>query len=630
MIGALILPQAAAIAQPGPFSANAVVSLDIRPSNPLKGNNISVDVYVDITGVANSSSTPAALGAFIIPVSFDNTRLTLKAATTGTTSGSWSGLAYTDISRANARGFVTLISAQTGSGTPIGKIHVATLTFTADQAGKVLFAVNSARGYIEGSLASTYIPADGGPAQIMYNDQTTALEINPGSTTYHLIYPAFVSSEANFQGVAIVNESSKSANLTFRAYGVDGNLLSGMGMVNPNTPPALNSNAQYVKVVEEMFGLDNVLGSNDGWIDVESTSPNTSGFFLIGHTVNGVTQELDGADVSHLVTSHAIFPVLGKDTTRDTSITVVNPGTTPAAGNLKLMNSDGTTAQTSSVSIPAHGAFEQSYQSNVLLGDGYFEVELSSGSVTGLEEFGIAKEVAYLSAQDVAKVSNVLYVPHFANGLAGLRYFTELSVVNPGAQAVDAKFHMFDDNGAEIGSPVTQTIGPHAQLKTRVDKLFGLPDPATTSTYNNGVIKVECDGGLVGSVTFGDIDGALISSLPFLSTSSAKRDIYLDHVALGTVAPQTYWTGIAVVNASQERNSHVTIAVFNANGSLVGQINKTIAANARLIDVVSNLDSSFDVNQFGGFIHISSDVELFTFMLFGDAANTFISAVPVR
>lgn len=631
LLGILVLFGIGLRAQSGPFAPNATIALEVQPASPVAGSDFTVRVYVNLLGVANSSAIPAALGGFVIPIGFDNTRVTLKAVSEGTASAFGSSLRHTEISQANARGCVTVVNAQTGAGTPTGSRHVATLTFTADQGGSVQFTVNSARASHEGSLASTYDPANGGgPALISYADAPATVQLAPGDVPYHLIYPVFVSTATDFQGIVIVNQSATAAALTFRAYGVDGSLLTKNGMINPSTLRALPCNTQHVKLVDEVFGLSATYGSDRGWVDVESTSPNISGFFLIGHTANGATTELDGADVSHTLTAHAIFPVIGKDEGKSTTINVVNPGSNSAAGILKLQKSDGTTQQTIPVSIPPKGVFEHAFPSTALPGNGYVELKMSAGMVTGLEKFGTANSLACLAALDADKASNVLYAPHFASGNAGAHYFTDINVVNPSSQPAATTFRLLDEQGAENVSPVTRTIAPKSQLRIRGDQLFGLPDPAGAAEYTTGVIKVESDRGLVGSITFGDTSGAFLSSLPLLSTSSAKRDVYLDHVALGTIAPITYWTGIAVVNASRERDAHVTIELYDTNGKLVGQTSRTILKKSRLLSLVSALDPSFNVNQFGGFVHINSDVEVFTFMLFGDAGQTFLSAVPVR
>ncbi len=618
-------------AQSGPYNRNATVVLDIQPPTPAAGSDFSVGIWVDLRDVANGSAIPAALGSFVIPIGFDTSRVTLKSVAKGSAPEFSSDLVYTDIARANARGFVTVVNSHIAHGVPVGNVHVATLTFTANQGGKVQFSVNSARASYEGSLASTYNPADGGsPALILYDDVVTSLELKQGSTPYRLIYPSFVSTPADFQGIAIVNESPGASALTLRAYGVDGRLHAGPGITNPSTPAPLAAHTQYAKVVEEVFALRDVLGTSQGWIEVESASPDTSGFFVVGHTVNGITTELDGADASHVLTAHAIFPVVGKSTGKDTKISVVNPGSTAATGSLKLQKSDGTTQQTLSVSIPARGIFEQIFGAGAVPGDGYAELEMSNGMVTGLERFGNTKALACLAAQDVDKAANVLFAPHLASGRAGARYFTEINVINTRSQAAGVTFHLLNDEGRESLSPVVRMIDGKAQLRIRADLLFGLPDPATTEGYTTGIIVVESDRELVGSVTFGDVDGEFLSSLPLLSTSSAKRETHLDHVALGTIAPITYWTGVAFVNASRERDAHVEIRLYKPTGEPVAQTSATIPKRGRLLRLVSELGSAFNVSQFGGFLQVTADVEVFAFMLFGDTGSTFLSAVPVR
>jgi hypothetical protein len=617
--------------QSGPFSPAAAVTIDVQPAIPVVGSDFTVSVRVNLEGVTGHSSDPAALGGFVIPVAFDNSRVTLKAVAGGSASNFASGLTYTDIQKANARGYVTIVNAHTGAGTPTGRVHIATLTFAADQGGTVQFNTNSARARWEGSLTSTFDPElTEGPEFIAYADAMTLVDIQQRDAPYRLIYPSLVSTSSDFQGVAIVNESLAAATLTFRAFGADGALLAGTGMTNPNTHAWLAPHAQYVKVVEEMFSLRDILDTDRGWIEVESTSPNTSGFFLIGRTVNGITTELDGVDVSHALTARAIFPVLGKDAARGTKVSLVNPEPAPATGSLKLQKEDGTTQLILPMVIPARGVFEQTFQSTAVPGDGYIEVDMSSGRVAGLERFGNAHALACLAAQDVDKAANTLYAPHLASGEAGARYFTEIHVINTSPRAANADFHLLNDDGKNIVSPVVREIEGKAQLRIRADRLFGLPDPATADGCTTGAIMVESDRELVGSITFGDVNGGFLSSLPLLSTSSAKRELHLDLVALGTVGPVSYWTGVALMNASRERDARVVLSLYKPDGQLVGQTTKTIPKKGRLVKLVSELDPSFNTGQFGGFLRVTSDVEVFALMLFGDRGLTFVSAVPAR
>lgn len=621
-------------AQSGPFTPAAAVTLNITPSSPTMGEDITVEVYVNLTGVANSGSTAAALGGFCVPVAFDNTRMQLKTVVKGAASQFTGNITYTDLPRANARGFVTVVNAQTSAGVPTGNVHVATLTFGLTEAGSMLFNVNSARTDHEGSLASTYDPGHGGgPALIAYNDQNTTLNVGAGTNNYHLIFPAFMSKSTDFQGVTLVNESATAAAMTFRAYDPTGALITAAGMVNPNTlATPLPSNNQYVRMAENLFGASAALNIEQGWIDVESPVHNISGFFLLGHLAGAAVTQMDGVDVSHLSSSRLIFPLLWKEATRDTKVTVVNPSATPAAGTLEVVNADASVFSTTPINIPAHGMYEATFPANTLAGDGYFDVTLSSGAATGLETFGNTNAMAVLAAMDGNLMSNILFAPQIETGLLGIRWFTDVNVVNPGTEAANVTFRLYNNTGAEQVTAATRTIQPGAQLRIMTHTLFGLPDPLTATNAVTGYLKVESDKGLVGNVTFGDAqNGTILSSLPLMSTASAKRQTYFDHVALGTINNVTYYTGIAMVNPSKDRTAHVTVTLYNATTfAQVGQATVDIAPGNRYINMVSAIDPTFNVTQFGGFVKITSDVEVYSFMLFGDVSSVFMSAVPVR
>ncbi len=268
-----------AIAQAGPFSGKATVSLQFSPAAPtMADSNLTVDVYVDLTGITGSGSVAAALGGFAIPVAFDNSRLTLTAVAAGSSSAfNIADFVSTDVDRANARGFVTLVNTQTQSGTPTGSVHVATLTFKINYPGKAIFAVNSARTIHEGSLASTYDTTNGGPAEIEFQDQSYDVEIDTGGAPYHLTYPVFISTSDLSQGVSVVNEGAANTDLTFRYYNSAGQVAQVGNLVNPTTlADPLLPLSQYVRNAPDLFDGQGVQDVSSGWIDVESVEPNIS------------------------------------------------------------------------------------------------------------------------------------------------------------------------------------------------------------------------------------------------------------------------------------------------------------------------------------------------------------------
>ena len=527
------------------------------------------------------------------------------------------------------------MNANTNSNVPVGNVHIATMTFTLTEGGKSAFNVNSARTDHEGSLASTYTTS-GGPSLIAYNDATTFLTAT-SSASHHLIFPAFLSNGSDDMSFTLVNESTDSAELTFRGYGPTGALLSAPGMVNPNSPPtAIGINGQYFSMLAPAFGkFDGEMGISQGWLDVETPVHNMSGFFILVHEQGGAYNYLDGTDVSHMTTSRMIFPILYKNAGRDTKVTIINPGTTDAVGTFKVMNANGTQQSSNPVTIPAKGLFEASYPSSTLAGDGYFDFTATSGTVTGLEVFGNANALATLAGVDAANPSNILYCPAIASGPVGsTRWASYFNLVNPSATAsANVTFRLYNNDGTEIVSAVSRTIPAGQQLFTTAWELFGLTDPATATEGTEGYVKVESDIALVGNLVFGESDpvnGVFLSSLPFMSTCSAKRDISLDFVAIGDVNGTNYYTGLAVVNPSAERTATATITLYDSASTLVAQKTISIEPKRRYLNMVHLIDTPFNVTQFGGFVKITSDVELYSFMMFADWNSTILAAVPVR
>ncbi len=624
---------AALFGQAGPFAPKAALTLTVSPASPSIGSEVTVQVHVDLNGVTGSGGAVASLGGFCLPVAFDNTRLKLKAVDGGA-AAEFGDLAFTDLPRANARGFVSLVNTSTTVGSPVGNVHVATLTFTVTAAGHGAFNVNSARTEHEGALASTRDLAGNGPALIAYDDRDSRLAIESGGASCHLVFPAFQSSEGDFMSFTLVNEGESAAALTFRGYDTGGNLLAASGLINPVSLPApLGVNGQYFSMLPQAFGADAPLGIAQGWMDVESSAHDVSGFFILGHLEGGSTVCLDGTDVSHMTTGRLIFPVLSKDAARATKLTVVNPGEIQAEGTLKVMNADGTQHASVPVSIAPRGFWEASYGSGALAGDGYFDLALTGGAVTGLETFGGASSLATLAGSDADRLSNILYCPSIASGnVGGIRWYTDLNLINPGASTASVVLRLYNDNGTEVVPPVYRNLSPGQQLYVSASDLFGLPDPRSAEEGVQGYVKVESDQPLAGNIVFGDpVEGAFLSSLPFLSTSSAKRAMNFDFVATGRIGGVDYYTGLAAVNPSPDRPAQVTVTLYDASSAQVARKTVSIAPRGRFLSLVDQIDPAFNVEgQFGGFVSLSSDVEVYSFMMFGDRDFRFLAAVPVR
>ena len=139
------------------LDSTAWVSLE-PPGKAKRGKTITMQVKVDMTGVtAPGTSQSAALGSYVIPISFDRNVLKFVSASGGETSGFGSGPAtVTNVQTANTNGLVTLVGAQTLSGTPAGVVGVASVSFTviALEKGNTTVGVNAQLSAHSLSLAS--------------------------------------------------------------------------------------------------------------------------------------------------------------------------------------------------------------------------------------------------------------------------------------------------------------------------------------------------------------------------------------------------------------------------------------------------------------------------------------------
>lgn len=643
-----------ALAQGGTFQNPAKVALEFVQSAPTVGSTLNVKVWVDLTGATSTTGTQSSLGGFQVPVAFDASRLTLTGVTQGDSTIFTAGsLTATDIARANARGFVTVINTQTAQTATAARHHVATLNFSVKQGGKLLFGANTPRTLHEGSLATAYMGStQGGPALLAYSEDVPAgtipsIRASLGSGTYRLIYPALQlrasGSEANWQGIVLVNtrsplETTTAANLSLTAYREGGQSIQ-------TVSKTLAPYRQLVDVSDSsaLFGTANV---SKGWIEVESTEADLSGFFLIGNQVN---KELDGVSVSHETFSRFVFPTLGRNADRQPRLIVTNPSDLAVTGTLYVRDSNGSPSQTIPLSIPANGVYDHSFTYSELPSDGYYEVQMNStATATGVLIFGTAQEIAAISAQEATngKTSNVLCIPHAITGNFGPRYYTDIFLTNPGTSTASLTFRYRDSSGNTLKTDVTRTIEAGKSLKTSLRDLYGYPDPVTATTGASdtaqGYLTIESDQGLVGCYTYGNpagTTGRCLTCLPTLPTAMAKREIFLGHVAQGSDGSNNWWTGLVILNTSQAKDATVTMTLYkDAGANTVATKTITIPKGNRKVAILNWPDyfgSEMQIPQLSGFLRITSNVDLYVMQLIGENSNNsngdnMMSAVPVR
>lgn len=615
------------------FTGAAAITLQFKPANPsMADSQLEVRAFADLSSVTASGGDNPILTGFSIPVGFDSSRVLLLSVSSGQAPGySDAGFAYTDVAVANARGFVTLMNTRSGTENPGMQVELARLVFQLTRPGSASFLAGSARTIHPGALIGVPTTAGAPTQRIPWVDHSYSLSIGSSTTVPSLFCPSWFSMPGTFQGVAFLNEGKETATIQVFGWDRHGALAQLSSAVNPSPPVVLAPMRQEAKVTEEIFNSPAAMGVEHGWIEVRSSQPDISGFFLQGMTSATGVEAMDGADMVYAPASWIVFPMVGSDSGRATEICLVNPASSPVSANIRLMNSDGSTAQTFQTVVAAHGTAVQEISQT----SGYVEVNAADGQLLGFERFGTGKALAALNGQDGSMVPNRLSGPQFASGYLGsnLRINTQIALVNPSSQTSRVILRLLNEQGQEMAAPVVRSMAAKSQLSSPGWELFGLANPLTTSQVFVGTLSVASDQGVIGAMTFGDpVAGTYLAALPLMSTSAAKREIFFGHVAVGRIGDVDYFTGLALVNTSTIATANIQLELYDKEGKLVAgtQTPYALGPNSRTAQLVQQLIPEFKGSQSGGFIRLVSDVEVYAYMLFGDTSYNFLSAVPIR
>jgi len=152
---------------PAPPSA-ATVDVEFPAKKLKRGKMYTAQVKVDLTAVtAPGTNQPAAIGSYVVPITFDRTALEFVSVAGGDSAPFASGpTSATNPAAANAAAMVTVAGAQTTSDSTTGAVFVAGLTFKviAGDSGSTALGVNPQLAAPGLSLASP----SGGLAVVPY------------------------------------------------------------------------------------------------------------------------------------------------------------------------------------------------------------------------------------------------------------------------------------------------------------------------------------------------------------------------------------------------------------------------------------------------------------------------------
>jgi len=460
---------------------------------------------------------------------------------------------------------------------------------------------------------------DGDSNQAISSERTftTAQDGTPS-----LVWPRF-SSGANILGtdtmvgLGLANLSANSATLTFTATDSDGNLTAGQNITNPVTT-SLDPSTQLPILDWEIFGSGLLNSLSSGWGQLESTTANTTGFYLI---FDSGLSLMDGGNFADSPLTDFAFTEIQTDGYN--KINIINNNFEPANVMIDLMRTNGTVRSSQSRVINAYGALTADLFSDLFVGitpnaTDYVRVH----SNKGVQPFQVMRQksgdIATFSGIDLTAGAKTLYSPQYA---IGGPWRTALSIINLDSVSGMVLLRLFGEDGAQIGTTRAITIAANGKLY--------IDDPAFFLTTNldnvtAGFVEITSDSiRVAGSTAFGDINRQeSYSTLALIS--HLQKSVLFSHVASNDM----YYHGIAIVNPN-ETSIVVAFELYAEDGTLLQRNDEMIGAKQRQCRVLTQYFSSLEgKNQTSGYVRLTSNMPIASFSLFGTKDFSVLSAIP--
>jgi hypothetical protein len=449
------------------------------------------------------------------------------------------------------------------------------------------------------------------PTTTTTNTTTTTSSTLPagGSTIY---FPRAIATSTSLTGIAVVNLSNESAQLTMRAYTDKGLLVSGSQVANPASQ-VLSARNQMAYLLSEIFGSGFVLPS--GWVELFSPNSGLAGFFL---EFNPAVYRLMGADALTTLSREWIIPQI------DVGVDIINPNDAAAELSLAVRNSGGVLIDGIILpSIAARGHYgvsmEQLLSRNSLVSSGHMRITASQPVLVfvsaGFEPISGGRATGY-NAFTNEEGSQLLYVPQYA---VGGPYQSKLSLVNFETKPTTLALRWISDNGTPLGTPANLSLSQMGTAEIEGAQPFGL---SAGGAILQGYLEITSTASRVaGVVNFRDIMG-LTFSASLHTVSGGQRRVLYSQLAQN----DTYFTGFAALNAGPSPGK-IVLKAFSAAGRQLGTAELNLVPAARASLVLSQLLVGLS-NIDKGYFTLESDVPIASFAVFGTHDSRVLAAIP--
>ncbi|HEY2931751.1 MAG TPA: matrixin family metalloprotease [Acidobacteriota bacterium] len=500
------------------------------------------------------------------------------------------------------------------------KLEIEGSGVTIQGRGKLRFTSGKVGAFVDLQIAADAQP---GPRQVrvVSGDQksyyTAGLVIAEQNITQRALrFPAVQQSSSEFTGIGITNLSANTAVIRALYYDSTGKLISIPGIRNPSSlsiPP----NNQLARLSQEIF---EAVRQESGWVELQSDQDQVYAFFLSG---DSTLNRLDGTDVPRTTLTNGIFVDVRQNATFETEFDISNNNDVAVTLTFEYVGATGQKVSNVTRVVAPRASFRETAQqlfSGINSDVGYVTFK-STLPVNAVELVRSATSLVSLNAQDLSAGSGSIVSSHFAVGNAGLVFFSKAYVVNPGNSIEQVIIEGRNSSGALLNSPPFP-LSAQQIVELRLAEIFNIV-PGGPAVIGSVTLKTLSGNPIFASLLFGDtFNNQFASEIPFESVAGLGKDLVFEQLAT-TV---TYYTGLSVYFPGTG-STQVTIEVRNPAGALLGSVDRTLQANTKLTDLISNLVPGA-VNQAGGYIRVKSTQPVSAVVLFGTNSGSVLAAVP--
>ncbi len=417
-----------------------------------------------------------------------------------------------------------------------------------------------------------------------------------------LNFPRLSLDGSQMTGIAIANTSGTEAQVTFTAYGYDGQLITAEGFTNP-VVVTIPANNQLSTKASDLFGSAAGLPAIS-WFQAKSPTDNLTGYFLV---FNSALTLLDGADIPD-TGQKLMLNSVRTDNGYTTELNIINPGATDANVQIQLMGA-GAVPVIKGISIPARGVARLDVATFFGISDSNAGAYVSLDSDVNIAAYELVQnpkgEAYSLNARLSSETLETLY---FLQMLVKGNTETSLGVINYSADPVILTISAMKPDGSLYdaayvkNNPVTRSLLGAGGMLEDVASMFGF----TGNSPLDGWISVKSTSAAINGYLYLASTSTGAAASVTTSAEGKKRALF-SHIATGS----GFYTGLTLLNSSKLA-ANFRVMVLKPTGETVGSYDSMLQPGQRFSQLLGSSDFIPNaINMTGGLIWVKSDLPLY-------------------